>query len=127
MKFRKKPVVVEAFLWTGDLEQVEDPEWACQAITEGRIRFWQSGTPEVKLLINTLEGVMEASRGDYIIRGVEGEIYPCKPGIFERTYETLPEDEPGVCSICHQALPVGEEMFKFHGYSGPCPAQEKPS
>ena len=87
MKYRKKPVVIEAFLWTADIEQVEDPEWACEAIKSGCIYFENDGTPGVTLKINTLEGVMTAQRGDYIIKGVKGEIYPCKPDIFAATYE----------------------------------------
>ena len=85
--FRKKPVVVEAFKWTGDEHQTEDPLWLTTWITDGRVYFRNMGTHGVKLIIRTLEGEMTADRGDYIIKGVEGEIYPCKPGIFEKTYE----------------------------------------
>ena len=51
--------------------------------------FENAGTPDVKFMIQTLEGVHEASVGDYIIRGIAGEIYPCKPDIFRATYEPL--------------------------------------
>jgi len=85
--YRKKPVVIEAFQWTGDQHQTEDPAWAVQEIANGKITFRNEGTPNVELLISTPEGVMIASRGDYIIKGVQGEIYPCKPDIFEATYE----------------------------------------
>lgn len=91
MKYRKKPVVIEAFLWTGDQHQIEDPAWACEAIKAGGIWFSNPGTPEVCLEIVTLEGTMTARRGDYIIKGVKGEIYPCKPDIFELTYEPVTE------------------------------------
>lgn len=91
MKFRKKPVVIEAFLWTGGPDQTEDPVWACDAIREGKIFFENAGTPDVKLKINTLEGVMTADQGDYIIQGIKGEIYPCKPDIFQQTYEAVNE------------------------------------
>lgn len=54
---------------------------------DGRAWFENEGTPEVKFMIRTLEGVHEANIGDYIIRGIAGEIYPCKPDIFLATYE----------------------------------------
>lgn len=79
MKFRKKPVVIEAIQWTGEN-------------TQEVYQFCNSGSRDChimgdKLLIKTLEGTMEASAGDYIIRGVNGEHYPCKPDIFDKTYE----------------------------------------
>ncbi len=88
-KYRKKPVVIEAFNWTGDQYQTEDPEWACEAIRSGILSFQNEGTPEVTLQITTLEGTMTAMRGDWIIKGVKGEFYPCKPDIFEATYEEV--------------------------------------
>lgn len=90
-KFRKKPVVIDAFQWTGGPDQTEDPEWIVEAIREGYVWFYteERGT---FMQIETLEGVMQASSGDYIIKGVKGEIYPCKPDIFEATYEKVKED-----------------------------------
>lgn len=79
MKFRKKPVVIEALQYT--------PE------TFNLVRqFVGNDTPlhrlgDDKIGIPTLEGVMYASPGDFIIKGVNGEFYPCKPDIFEETYE----------------------------------------
>lgn len=75
-KYRKKPVVIEA--WQNSDEN-EFPEWVSKADV-GR-------EPGGVILINTLEGVMKAMPGDYIIQGVQGEVYPCKPDIFEATYE----------------------------------------
>ena len=89
MKYKKKPVVIEAFIWTGDENQPEDPEWICAAIQEGDAYFTDVGTPNYRLNIVTLEGTMTASPGDYIIQGVKGELYPCKPDIFEATYEPV--------------------------------------
>lgn len=86
MKYRKKPVVIEAFKWTGDQTQTEDPVWAVEAIKSGVIWFH-----ETFMVIRTLEGNHLANPGDYIIRGVKGEIYPCKPDIFEMTYEPVVE------------------------------------
>lgn len=89
MKYRKKPVIIDAFKWTADIEQTEDPEWVVDAIKRGDIWFNNVGTSEVTMEIKTLEGNHIANRGDFIIRGVAGEIYPCKPDIFEKTYEEL--------------------------------------
>ncbi|MFF2910001.1 hypothetical protein [Paenibacillus sp. NPDC057934] len=87
----KKPVVINAFKWTGDKTQVEDPIWINEAVVTGEVWFENFGTPEVVMCIKTLEGVMKAQRGDYIIMGVAEEIYPCKPNIFEATYEAVAE------------------------------------
>jgi hypothetical protein len=77
-KFRKKPVVIEAMEHTAMPEQ-------CQAIVEwSGARF---DVMESAFYITTLEGEMRADPGDWIIRGVQGEFYPCKPDIFEATYE----------------------------------------
>lgn len=89
MKYRKKPVVIEAFKWTGDREQIEEPDWIVRAIMNGTVFFPNKGTEGVKLCINTLEGTMTADRGDFIIKGVQEEIYPCKPDIFKKTYEIV--------------------------------------
>jgi len=94
MKFRKKTVVIEAFKWTGDVHQEEDPIWAIEALKkprglEGSAWFINECTPDVCLVIKTLEGKRTARRGDYIIRGIKGEIYPCKQYIFEATYEPV--------------------------------------
>lgn len=93
MKARKRPIVVDFFIWTGDENQTDDPEWALDALLRGDIRFENQGTPEVKLIVPTLEGDMIANRGDYIIKGNKGEIYPCKPEVFESVYDILEEGE----------------------------------
>lgn len=88
-KFRKKPVVIEAFKFWID----NRPDWFCDEITKNNIttheRYHVNGHWERFCEIKTLEGVMRGEIGDYIIRGVKGEIYPCKPDIFEATYEPL--------------------------------------
>lgn len=88
MKYRKKPLFIDAFKWTGDREQTEDPKWIIDAIEEGKVWFNNIGTPNATMVIKTLEGNHIANRGDYIIKCANGEIYPCKPEIFEMTYET---------------------------------------
>ena len=93
MKYRKKPVIVEAFKYEGDLvcgdADYYIPWWAGKALEDGVIVFdsYNSNTPPCELFINTLEGRMHVSIGDFIIRGVNGEIYPCKSDIFYKTYE----------------------------------------
>lgn len=81
MKYRKKPVVIEAMQYTGTKESLEELE---KFITgKSLIRVYNG------LGILTLEGVMCISKDDYIIRGVQGEYYPCKPDIFAVTYEEV--------------------------------------
>lgn len=92
-KWRKKPVVIDAFKWTGGPDQTEDPEWCVDAIRTGVVGFVNAGSPECYMTIKTLEGVMSAQQGDYIIMGVNEELYPCKPDIFEKTYEFVDETE----------------------------------
>jgi len=93
MKYRKKPVVIEAFQYDGDLQGSDGdyyvPDWAVKALDDNVMVFdsFDSDSAPIELFINTLEGRHHASIGDYIIRGVNGEIYPCKPDIFEKTYE----------------------------------------
>jgi hypothetical protein len=76
--YRKKPVVIQALQWKGDNE-VEVLQFCSKC-------FIVTGD---SLKINTLEGTMSASVGDYIIKGVEGEFYACKPDIFKKTYESV--------------------------------------
>lgn len=93
MKYRTKPVVIEAFRYDGDLRGADGewyvPEWAQKACEDGVMYFGSvsEDEPPCELFIETLEGTHHASVGDYIIRGVNGELYPCKPDIFEKTYE----------------------------------------
>lgn len=80
-KFRKKPVEIEAKCFTGGNHNALI-EWGAEA----GIRRAASG----RLIIPTLEGDMTVSIGDWIIKGVQGEFYPCKPDIFEATYDPVP-------------------------------------
>lgn len=102
MKYRKKPVEVEAFQMTkarGN-DNSEWPEWLHEAWSKsptekGALFYSADGCLEgepTTLFIQTLEGTQKVGWNDYIIRGVKGEIYPCKPEIFEMTYEIVPED-----------------------------------
>ena len=89
MKYRKKPIVIEAVQWNGlNLEEIKEfvGDSLIYNISDAAWKVGK-GTPTVHIKIKTLEGVMVAKAGDYIIRGVNGEIYPCKAEIFEKTYE----------------------------------------
>lgn len=83
-KYRKKPIVIEAKRFHGKLTMSEAKALATWC--GGKLDF-DGGTFFVS--IPTLEGDMTASKGDYIIKGVQGEFYPCKPDIFEATYEEV--------------------------------------
>lgn len=77
--FRKKPVLIEAV----QLPVTSVPAWLADAMDAFIVRLYSDGTAS----IDTLEGTMSGVKGDWLIRGVKGEIYPCKPDIFEITYE----------------------------------------
>ena len=82
MKYVKKPVVVEAIQMLSDnIEQVYE--------MLGDNLIIVGDTDNIKHFIDTLEGIMELSWGDYVIKGVKGEFYPCKPDIFELSYEMV--------------------------------------
>jgi hypothetical protein len=90
--FRKKPIVIEARLFDGtnfdDLYLWGNPG---RRISTAQILLAGDGKDPSRLSIETLEGEMAASVGDWIIKGVKGEFYPCKPDIFEATYEPVEE------------------------------------
>lgn len=83
-KFRKRPVVIDAVQWDGDQGAYD----AIQALS-GTRRITDAPDSDYDLMIPTLEGDMRASLNDWIIRGVKGEVYPCKPDIFAATYEPV--------------------------------------
>lgn len=85
MKYKKKPVIVEAIQWTGNANSTVINDFSfIDAYKEGKLRQLED-----KLLIDTLEGTMTANVGDYIIKGVKGEFYPCKPDVFIQTYDLV--------------------------------------
>lgn len=94
-KYRKKPVEIEAFQYDGDLKGSDGnyyvPDWAVKAFEEGIMCYdsWDEREEPCELFINTLEGKHHVSVNDYVIQGVNGELYPCKPDIFEKTYDLV--------------------------------------
>ncbi|WP_293680551.1 hypothetical protein [uncultured Phenylobacterium sp.] len=83
-RFRKRPVEIDAFRLPleGDM-----PDWLSDAVASGKIRPYRGGAR-----IDTLEGLLTATPGDWIIRGVKGELYSCKPDVFALTYEAVEDD-----------------------------------
>ena len=90
-KFRKKPVVIEAIQFNGfnpgEIKKFVGD--ACSVEYHDAAHQAGAGGVGVDITIHTLEGDMKVSREDYVIKGVNGEFYPCKPDIFEKTYEPL--------------------------------------
>lgn len=86
MKYRKKPVVIDAIQFDGE---TWPEEFFGRPIKDASLHVQDRA-----IYIHTLEGIHKAVKGDWIIRGVKGEFYPCKPDIFEMTYEQEPEAEP---------------------------------
>lgn len=86
MKYRKKPVVIEAIQFKDDSE---DTIIAIQEFMQKDLRVSYENPQNPAIKIQTLEGVMSAYIGAYIIKGVNGEFYPCDPSIFEKTYEEV--------------------------------------
>lgn len=102
-RYRKLPVEIEAVRFNGllhgrrpDFAEVPGPGWLITALAQGDDPQWKECPPvgalavvSEALLVVTLEGVMLVSPGDFIIRGVKGELYACKPDIFAETYEAV--------------------------------------
>lgn len=85
-KFVKKPVVIEAIQYNGEnIKAIED-------FVGKKLSTVMASDVDVKLIIPTLEGDMKASKGDYVIKGIKGEFYPCKPDVFKQSYNMIKEN-----------------------------------
>ena len=84
-KYKKKPVVIEAIQWNSE----ENIKLATKWLGDNLISEQREGCGVIGYWIKTLEGNMMISHGDYIIKGLQGEFYPCKPDIFEESYEII--------------------------------------
>lgn len=98
MKYQKKPIVIDAIRWTG--QNIDDVmslvDWDLLPKDGENVNPGIGHSPSSgQLTIPTLEGTMTASAGDWIIKGVKGELYPCKHEIFEATYELCTNTEGG--------------------------------
>lgn len=89
MDFRwtKKPIVVEAFQWTGNVNRLGELEWIVEAMYQDLVNITHDDYGNPILLILTQYGEMMAKQGDYIIKGIKGELYPCYKEVFLATYE----------------------------------------
>lgn len=110
MRYRKKPVVIEAVQWTGD-NIADVSSLAMDSKNEIDVVGMQGGSLGIN--ISTLEGEMTASIGDFIIKGVNGELYPCKADIFAKTYEP-------VCEGCKHWSIKGQDCTLINPETG-CP------
>jgi len=118
MKIRSKVVEKEAvrvpFHEYADNPLVFDeiPEWLQEAVTEGTIRPEFRSEDYWYYVIKTLEGEMTATPGDWIIRGLAGELYPCNPDILAKSYESIPEvgHDKNRCAVC--GWPLAESVTK---------------
>jgi len=108
-KFIKKPIEIEAIQFDG-MNAFEIQKWSNQKILFSSMVEITENNPSGKYLeIKTLEGILIAIPGDWIIKGVKGEFYPCKPDIFEMTYDEVK---------CHGVIPgtfiiCGEDNFQY--------------
>lgn len=91
MRYRKKPIEIEAIQMpsqVGDLTNA--PQWLTSALSTGVVYY----TSRAQFAVRTAEGIMEGHVGDWVIQGIEGELYPCKRTVFEATYELAPTGIP---------------------------------
>ena len=92
-RYRKRPVVIEAFrLGLDTMRRHDYPAWFADAMKDGRAYQRENPDYPVECSIRTPEGEMDASLGDYTIRGVKGELHPCKPDVFEAAYEEVRDE-----------------------------------
>lgn len=118
MKFRKRPVEIDAIEFKGTLSSAHDV-WS-----------WSGRDPAISIVagrsirIQTLEGWMLASPGDWIIRGVKGELYPCKPDIFAATYEAVDPADLGPLTEVEKAEQA--KRCSCRGFDDLCPCQNVP-
>ena len=89
-KFRKKPVEVRAVLWDGTEESLEEiKKLGMENILSDCVSLWVRVYEKPILYFNTIENRTFSNVGDWIIKGIDGQLYPCKPEIFKKTYEEI--------------------------------------
>ena len=123
-RFRKKPVEIEARLWDGSFASAGDivdwiHHWGGSAVHTD----FTTANPQIS--IKTLEGIVTASIGDYVIKGVQDEFYPCKPDIFEATYEPVIEEERPWWAEENERLATPEEQLSLNVLDLRDPAVER--
>lgn len=111
-RYRKKPVEIEAQLWDGSFKSAgEIVDWI--GVWGGSAVHTDFTTVNPQISIKTLEGWIYASPGDYVIKGVQDEFYPCKPDIFEATYESVEGEEKPWWAEENERLLTPEEMETY--------------
>ena len=113
MKFRKKPVVIEAIQFFDQAEELINIQ---EFMGGGDLTIDYKDVDDPKLKIETLEGTMNASLGDWIIKGVNGELYPCKPDIFEKTYESVDVPESFLDRVIKEKAELAERTSKLKDF-----------
>lgn len=120
MKARKKPVIIDCFKYDGYLTGSEGfiyaPAWFAKAFYKGIAYYKETEKSPSELFVKTLEGEHHISVGDYVIRGVKGEIYACKPDIFEMTYDVVCDNEIDVQLTIEEIEALGryyQELMKI--------------
>ena len=117
-KAKKKPVVIEFIQYNGNSNKMEIEEWIgkelkCEVFSDSAYEAGM-GAPYFSLFIPTLEGEMRADPYDYIIKGVNGEFYPCKPDIFEKTYNVVNKDDYAFDELGIPLKEVGERLHALN-------------
>lgn len=115
MKATKKPVTIECFKYDGDLINSEGkfyvPDWAKEAFEKGILYYGSKneGEPPCELFVKTNHGAVHVAVDDYVIRQIDGELYPCKPDVFEKTYDIETIDTPDD-ALTHSYQPRREDI-----------------
>ena len=110
MFYRRKPVKVEAFLWSGESD-LKEPTWIVDEVKKGRVRISQARGPEFpEMFIDTINGAVRVDGGDYIVRNKDGAIYPRDPEYFESHYAELEMSEMEEKTCC-ELVEVELEAF----------------
>ncbi|WP_319583904.1 hypothetical protein [uncultured Pseudodesulfovibrio sp.] len=110
-RFQKKPVVIEAVIWDGNADT------ANTFIGEKYGSDWSYEAGSQRIIIPTLEGDHIGNIGDFIIKGVKGEFYPCKPDVFEATYEAPGRDLSKRDELLSAACPLMESLDRMSPYT----------
>lgn len=119
MKYKKKPVAIEAFQFDGDLKGSDGkyyvPEWAVKAFEEGILYFdaLTPDTPPIELFIKTLEGTMHAPVGSYVIQGVRGEIYCSKEEYVSTFNEIQSKNMENINQIKNKIHEIEEQIKQY--------------
>jgi hypothetical protein len=120
-RFRKRPVEVDAFQWTNQ-DRNDWPEWAAEDDRLEDTCAVLIGAAVVGLKVWTAEGAIRASHGDWIIKGIAGELYPCKPDIFAQTYDAVPAARKAmnrVEGVDERVERAALAIYERHGKSTP--------